>query len=284
MKKILILAILSVFILSNNVSAKEKITWQVVNWPPFQILKGSEKGKGLYDALLNLYIKNLPQYEHETKEMNWARFWTDVQKGEQVCNIFAIKTDARLKIARFSQPTWFGLPQRIIMNKNTIKKMGSPVEISLNEMIKNKKYKGVIESKRSYGVNLDKILRNNNKNSNVEKISAGPESIIQMVLSGRADYTIEYPIVASYLANQVGAKYKAKIGSVGIKETPKFIVAWVACPKSKWGDIVTGDINKVLNRVKLTPEYLEIMKMWYSDPKELSTIENNYSKFFLKIK
>ena len=115
MKKLVICFVLLFLSVSVSAAAREKMTWLVVHWPPFQILEGPDKGKGRFDALLELYKKNLPQYEHQTVVMNWARFWAEIQQGTNVCSTFAIKTPERSQYAVFSKPLSIALPQRIIM-------------------------------------------------------------------------------------------------------------------------------------------------------------------------
>ena len=93
MKKIILMAVAAWVLMFSDLAAKETLTWQVIHWPPFQMLKGADKGQGRYDALLALYEANLPQYEHRTVEMNWARLWAEIKEGKNICNMFAIKTD-----------------------------------------------------------------------------------------------------------------------------------------------------------------------------------------------
>ena len=131
MKKHFLAITLILLFLSSNLISKEQITWLVVHWPPFQMLEGSDKGKGRFDALLNIFRKNLPQYEHRTTRMNWARFRNDVKDEKNVCSFFSIKTKERLKYAEFSRVVTFVLPLRIIMRKTSIKKLENPKSLSL---------------------------------------------------------------------------------------------------------------------------------------------------------
>ena len=102
MKRYLILSIMILMVLSTTGWANERLTWLVVHWPPFQMLEGAETGQGRYDALFEMYQANLPQYEHKTVQMNWARFWIDIREGKEICNMFAIQTEERSTYAVFS--------------------------------------------------------------------------------------------------------------------------------------------------------------------------------------
>jgi len=275
-----LLILISLVLMSSSLFAKEKITWHVVHWPPFQMLDGVDKGKGRFDALLNLFRENLPQYEHETLRMNWARFFNDVKKGEKVCSIFIIKTDERETFAEFSKIVTFNFPIRIIMRKSTIRELGNPDSLSIVDMLENSRFKGVIESKRSYTPQIDTLLLKHKANISPRPIQA--RNIIQMLVSGRTDYTIEYPYTANYLAKEFQSDYPAELGSIEIKELSNFLISHFACPKNEWGHEVVKDFDTMLKKVRPTPEYLKIMKMWHTDPQEIEVIESTFREMFLK--
>ena len=41
---------------------KEQLIWRVIDWPPFYILHGEDKGQGIYDQLISSMINYLPEY------------------------------------------------------------------------------------------------------------------------------------------------------------------------------------------------------------------------------
>ncbi len=281
MKKIIITLSLMLFF-AFDLSAKEMLTWQVVHWPPFQMLEGPDKGQGRYDALLELYKANLPQYEHKTITMNWARFWTEIKEGGKICNMFAIKTEERAVYSVFSKPLSIGLPLRIMMREASIKALGSSGPISIVALLKDNRFNGVFVDKRSYYTVMDKILGEYASLPTVKRLAIPDESVIQMILAGRADYTLEYPFVANYIASKFQTEHDAKIESIAIKELQEFGQSSLACPNNDWGEKVIEDFDKMLDRVKHTPEYLKIMQMYHTDPKELEVIRLGFKKIILK--
>lgn len=280
MKKCLLILI-SLVLLSSNVQAKEKLTWLVVHWPPFQMLEGIDMGKGRYDALLKLFRKNLLQYEHRTIKMNWARFWNDIKKGEEVCSTFSILTKERQQIAEFSSVVAFGLPLRIIMRKSSIAELDNPESISLVRLLQDSKFKGIIIRKRSYFKRIDEIFKK--YTANIQNLAIAEGNIILMLLSERTDYTIEYPYVADYLAGKSHIENRPALGSIGIEELMDFYTSHLACPKTTWGKKVVKDFDIMLKKVKPTREYLKIMQMWHSDPLELKIIEKGFKEIFLQM-
>jgi len=281
MKKFIIVLSLILFF-SLNLNAKETLTWQVVHWPPFQMLEGPDKGLGRFDALLALYQANLPQYEHKTMAMNWARFFSEIKEGKKICSIFIIKTEEREIYIQFSKPASLGLPLRIMMRESSIEALGSREPISILTLLKDHRFKGVLIGKRSYYTIIDKILEDNASLTTVKRLAVPEDSIIQMILAGRADYTIEYPYVANYMANKFHAEQNTKIESIPIKELSQYGQSSCACPKNDWGIKVIEDFDKMLSRVKRTPEFLKIMQMYHTDPKELEEIRQQTIKIIVK--
>jgi len=283
MKKTCIIALGLMMILCSNLCAKETLTWQVVHWPPFQMLEGPDKGHGMFDRLLELYTSNLPQYEHKTITMNWARFWSDVKEEKKICNMFAIKTEERTKYALFSKPLSIGLPLRIIMRTSSIETLGSRNPVSIVDILKDNRFNGVFIDKRSYYAVMDEILEKYASLTTVKRLAIPEESVLQMVLAGRADYTLEYP----YLANYIVGKFQTRdgdaagIGSIPIKEIQEYAQSSLACPKNDWGKKVIQDFNEMLDRVKHKPEYLKILQMLYTDPKELEALRQGFEKIIL---
>lgn len=266
----------------SNLSAKETLTWQVVHWPPFQMLEGVDKGHGRFDALLALYQANLPQYEHKTIQMNWARFWNEIRDGKEICSIFAIRTDERSSYTAFSKPLSMGLPLKIIMRESSIDALGKPDAISIVNLLEDKKFKGIFISKRSYYSTIDTILEQHSSLSTFKTLAIPDENVIRMILSGRADYTLEYSYLANYLASKLQTEYDAKIGSIAVKENLPYGQSCLACPKNGWGKKVVKDFDFMLERIKLQPEYLKIMQMYHTDPKELEEIKQQFTKIILK--
>ena len=265
----------------SDLAAKEVITWQVIHWPPFQMLEGPDKGQGRYDALLELCQTNLPQYEHQTIAMNWARFYSEIKEGKKVCSIFIIRTKERDSFIWFSKPVSIGLPLRIMMRESGIETLGSRNPVSIATLLKDTRFKGILVDKRSYYTAIDTILAEHASLNTVKRVATPEEGIIQMLLAGRADYTIEYPYVANYMANKFQGSYDTKIESIPITELQDFGRSSCACPKNDWGKKVIDDFDDMLERVKRTPEFLKIMQMFHTDPKELEEIRQQVTTIII---
>jgi uncharacterized protein (TIGR02285 family) len=268
--------------ITHAIANDNEITWLITNWPPWMILEGDDRGTGRFNHILALAQKKLSQYRHLEVKMNWRRVWFEISQGKHICNIFAYKTDEREKIAYFSEPHTFVLPNAIIMKHHNIQKMGNPTSYSIVSLLKDNRFNGIIERTRSFSFKLDGILEKHLPGSNLIRKSAKPESLIKMVDANRIDYTIEYPIVASYFDQKVCLN-KGFLSSILIEELPLYNTVCVACPKNEWGKKVINRWNNVFRKLKRTDRYRKITEMGHNDERELSMIREYYDTF-LKIK
>ncbi len=74
---------LSMTFLTTPLYSKETIIWRVTDWPPFYILEGAQKGTGIYDELISMIARNLPEYNHQRVPMNTARARKQWALGEK---------------------------------------------------------------------------------------------------------------------------------------------------------------------------------------------------------
>ncbi len=67
MKKVqLIICLLLILTGIKTVHAKETINWLVVDWSPWMILQGENKGKGVTDYVMKIAHENMPEYNHQS--------------------------------------------------------------------------------------------------------------------------------------------------------------------------------------------------------------------------
>lgn len=269
--------ILLLFFCLTSVYAQDKLTWMVLNWPPWMIINDADQEKGRFNHILSVAKKSLSEYEHITEEMNWARFWHEVEDGRDICYIFGVKTRKRQDLVYYSLPHTFLLPNEIIIKKTDLKKFGNPESISIVTLLKDKRIKGYAEKKRSFTEDIDNILKKIEVGSNLERIAEHTESIIRMIITDRIDYTIEYPIVASYYEKK--NKYFGVLTSIPITEMKPFTYVYMNCTKNEWGKKVIERWNEELQKIKPTDDYRRITEMGHTDKDELQKIRQYYDEF-----
>lgn len=216
---------------STAVNANNTIHWQNIHFPPLTILKGPDKGKGQLDHFLPYLQKQLSQHQHLNVEMNWARTFKMIEKGEHYCSTMVFKTPEREAIAEFSVPVAIALPIRIIMSKEHIARLGNPASYSLTKLIKNENLQASLVNHRSYTPVIDNILKEYQGATNLHRRAIVSESLIQMLKFNRVDYMLEYPATVSYLTKN-DSQFKQSFSSIAIEEIAPLAVTYIACPRN----------------------------------------------------
>ena len=253
--------------------AKEQLIWRVVDWPPFYILHGEDKGTGIYDKLISNMINALPEYDHQRVVMNTRRALTEIKHGNNVCHPSALaNTDALL-----SNVNSFLLPYRIIYSTNntSIKPQSNA---SLEQLLRNDKLiTGISMGRYSSKINdlfekyaqPKQLVKNNNY-----------DGLIQMLLNGRIDFLVEYPAIITYSKRIHGYNVSTKSMEIIELTDNQFLSVYIACPNNDWGRKVISQINIALLRETQNNNYLEYRLRWYDDESK-KLLEKHYQSHYL---
>lgn len=264
--------LLSMLILSSSfprsLTAKEVITWMLVEWPPYVIHQGKFKNQGTVDETVRFLTKQLPNYQHEVIYSSAKRLFSDIAEQSNICSATWLKNPEREKSAIFSIPY---SPAPAVALVTTQAKAGKFKEflyedksISIKDLLQNHhELKLGIINKRSYTRALDSIIRHHLDNENVfvrtaEDLGGG---LLKMLAFQWIDYTIEYPHVVTYSAQEKGLDMTPvfiPIHEIG----EKTLYGHVICSNSNFGKKVIDDVNVVL-RSNMS-DVLTIVEKWFS--------------------
>ncbi|WP_028863860.1 hypothetical protein [Psychromonas aquimarina] len=258
-------------------TAKETVLWRVTDWPPFYILEGKDKGKGLYDEMITLLSRGMPEYTHVRKEMNTDRVRNEMNKGTKVCHPSVLfNTEGTLSVVNSIL-----LPHRLIFQKNDsrLTKFNDPA--SLDILFADKEVRGGIIPRR-YTAALNKIT---NKHSFRDHLYKTPhyKKVIKMLLHNRLDYIIEYTPIISYSAKQLGIENNTTSKEILETQDTPFLLVYVACPKTDWGQMMIDKINKILLSESKTSDFLNFRIRWY-DNSSKKLLEKYYQEHYFNDK
>ncbi len=264
--KINILILIIVCFLPLTGLAKDKIIWLTKHWPPFMELDESRENiiGGQRGIQLKLLQASLTEYEHLNREMSWSRFWFLVKTGEKICNCMSLKSQEREKIAEFSIPISVALPNHIVMRKETMARLGSPESLSLISLMQDPRFKGLLITKRSYSQDIDTLLQQQEKGSNITRTIIDEQTSLKMLAKKRMDYILEYPFVITRTTQRDLQDLKDKFVNVPIMEIAPFYYVYVACPKNEWGKTVISKINNSLKKLRSAEAFRNALKESYS--------------------
>ncbi len=271
--------LLFILIIIPKVSHADKITWMLVDYPPFEYKEGNEyKGYGV--NLIKILQQSLPQYDHQFNLATSARIMHNIKLGKNICAFGFFKTEMRDQFVNYSVPDALWFPVQLFMRRDTYLKLGRPAELSLNELLEKKQGALGISNKSSYGKSIDDVLQHFSGSKQIQVNYSGyiTKSLFSMLLMNRIDFIIDFPAEGKYTAQLLNAR--DKVISVPIKENMTFTVSHTLCPNSPWGEQVITDINKALKQLRPQEKWRAAYEQVIS--KELIPLyRENYDKLLL---
>lgn len=282
---LLLIILLNCFAIGQPLRAQDTITWLEATFPPFIIHEGNYANQGYGDAVTDIITKRLGNYTHKRLKANISRHYRMFQNGENVCTVGLYKTPDRENFVYFSLPSFFTLPNVIVIKKAKYHKFGGKDMVSLVETLK-KNNKVIGRSKnRSYGPNLDALLDAYGTDANVFEYEGDELSLnfFEMLKRDRVDGIIGLPEEVIYQAEKLGIR--DQIITLGIIENQENLDAWlsyVACSKTPWGKKVIADINQVLMQERSKETYRSAYEHWL-DESSIRTYRRAYDRFFVQV-
>ena len=276
---ILLLAIL--FLLPARVLSggerENSIKWFILDLPPLFITKGPDMGKGFGDQIQKMVSERLDGYRSYYKVANASRIAKSLNEDECVC--FAGEFYGNPDFLT-SVPTIVLMPHNIIVRKKDLHLFGDGNSVSLKRMLQKKNLILGTARDRLYGHELDVVLKEHAGGKNIYRRSGKDtlEGLLGMLIKGRVDYLIEYPVSIKYAARRLGVSNK--IATITIEENVDAppIRGAIRCPDTEWGRKVINDINKILVKIRALPEYRKVIKDWAVPPGK----EEEYWKIYEK--
>ncbi len=264
-------------------NAKEAITWMEVSMPPLFIQDGPAKGQGYGDIISAIIQEQLPDYYHYKMVTNVIRHFDRFKKGENVCAVGLYPTPERKAFMYFSTPRFLALPAGLIIKKEKLATFDHSKSISLDRILSNKNFIIGLSQDRSYGNNVDALLKKYRNRENLVLFSGQELSgnYFKMLLLDRVDGLIGLPTEAMYHAEKLGIR--DRIVTLTIEENQNDYEGWfyaIGCPKNEWGLGIINKINKILRTQQFTERYHAAYERWL-DANSVEQYRKIYQKAFL---
>lgn len=260
---------------------KQTIYWQTFHRPPAEITQGKFKGQGFVDRTLKLVSDKLPNYRHVQQSSTLARALEDMQQGKTVCHPALFVTDEREAFLVFSKPSIITPTLQIVARPEWFKTANVKAPVNLKPLLESRKYSFALIKGRSYGETLDKLLHQEKYTSSlfetpVNKIA----QVISMVQKGRVNFTLAYPFELSfYFSNSPLSE--VPLAELNLSNKAPFSIGSIACPNNKWGREVINQVDKVLEDIRPTAEYVEALSSWWPAQRKTQAFKDFYQHQFL---
>lgn len=139
-----------------------------------------------------------------------------------------------------------------------------------------------LAEKISFSKEIDSIVDKHKDQPNIYIQTKGNliQSLLAMLVAERIDYTIAYPWMVEYFAQEMGQIQAFKVFT--IQENPSPIIYYAACPKNEWGMQMAKEIDAILRTIRPTDSYRQIMERWMIQ-ETLPAYRYLYNNVFLPI-
>lgn len=250
LRHLILLCGLLLALLLQPVSAKERIFWLVRDLPPFTIFAGPEKGQGVIDQLLPLLIGQMPEYDHSIVRVNRARGIQMLQdRNSFTCDPTLLWTPERAEYVRFSMPSLGVLSGGLVLRKEN-QALAVPYldgqQVDLHGLLSNGSLKLGIVAERSYGTQIDAILRQ--LPDSVLSRHYGNDAtanLLQMQQLGRLRMVLGYWPEVRYLIQQQGGAL-ADYQFHPVQGVVRYQFLHVGCTDSPLGREAIAHIDRLL--------------------------------------
>lgn len=262
---------------------RHQITWNLVDWPPFYLLKDGqppatpeELGEGAIDGFLRLVLQRLPQYRHRFVVLNAPRAEVERKAGLGLCSPSSMRTPERLK-DRYFTPALPTVQLQLVMQRERAAQLVNGRRASLRELARRGDLEGVILNKRHYGPELEPWLQ---PERGVRAIVAPKAAnLLAMLEAGRMDYTLEYPMVVAHHQAQQRPGRQPTLVSLPIEEAGEPPIGYFSCNRNAWGKAVIADLDRALREVAALPEAAQIYQRWLA-PELAASERQRFERFF----
>lgn len=233
-------------------AAEETIVWFHSDFPPISIVYGPDKGRGAADQWEHYLIDQLGEFKHETMVANTARVFEEMKRRGNACNPAYIKTPEREQHFLFSAPIADLLPNGFITLQSRRPELepflNEKGELKLGELVAARRFRIGVANGRSFGVNIDRALREGNAPESVVPFAAHDifsSGLVQVANQHGLDAVIGYAIELHYVVKRL-KRDVSQFLFIPIAEDTTPILSHIACSKSPLGEKVIARINEVI--------------------------------------
>ncbi|AWL13098.1 hypothetical protein HMF8227_02646 [Saliniradius amylolyticus] len=218
----------------------------------------------LLDEELRGWLHKDLNWPIETVYANTQRAMRMVQEQDNVCVDDKLITSERQQFAHITD-----LPQVVVPGKRLYMRADSDYAAQLGAENSHVGFQSLMASfpelrlgvmaGRRYGNQLDEILQREKRQARIWRraSSYSSEELLQMLVKGRIDATIEYPMVVANWGENNG-----DLISFRLKEAKDYSLGYIMCSRSPSGEVIIGRVNQWLAEHTQSRRYLELHLKW----------------------
>jgi uncharacterized protein (TIGR02285 family) len=260
--------------------ARPHLVWVMAVPPPIHIADRT----GYADETLDWFIARLPQFRHEVITTNSKRLQDMLASGDGVCGAAMLATPERERTTAFSKPIYWSLPNRLIVSAERPAALDAHLndrdEVDLPALLADRSFVGGLQFGRSYGRGIDEALaaEQNRPDGGAALASVHGPGHFDMLAGGRFDWTLGFPIEASWWARRLEGSpekthFLADLGGKNLAYLTRpiagstgLVPAYFGCSRRPLGLTVIAAIDRLVQSAGPNPPWLAYYLNWLDAP------------------
>ena len=253
------------FFCLSSISNARTINWLAHDFAPYYILNGQYQHQGRDESIISLLEKQLPNITFNRMLIPSGKVIQELSNtSNNVCALSLYKNDYRKEHIYFTdESSTTGLSPSIAMHKKLAKALNiaESKEVSLLNLIQDKKLTLGVSMSRSYGQEIDTLI---NSTPNIDLVISPTRdslaSLTYMLNLKRIDILLGYPSEHYYLAKSM--HFEENLTQRPLTESPALSYGFIGCTKNEQGAKDIAILNEQLKVIKKTQAYNDLLMRW----------------------
>lgn len=248
------------------------INWAQLDFPPYIIMKGKFKGKGIDDQVSEDIMENLSGYKHNLITSNIQRILQMFKDKEQVVTTPLFKTPEREPFVLYSDvASYLVLPNYFVIRKEDKAKylpyLSKNGTLDIEKVLLSENLSVGINLGRAYGGIIDEMIKKYKDSGKFYlKTSANlSESMINMLHAKRIDATFEFPATVKYICEEEGSDFAGRFETISVNGMVPYIPIYFAAPHSDWGEKIMNKVNLFLKQPGTIAKFVTYYEGWLDE-------------------
>ncbi len=260
-------------------SRQPDVTWNMSPWPGLINERDNQPDGGIMVELLQQIVERLPEYRHHYRLNNLTRGLEQLKREPLSCFLPTFPTPERDHHGYYVG-LFVAMPHQLVVRNEDVQRFAAGRdEVSLRELLRDKRLRGGLVRDRSYGPVLDPLLQAPEALPQLQRIqtSSAGSNLYGMLERGRIDYLLDYAEVVQYVQRQQGLARGLSL--LPLAEVGSPYLSGIYCSRNAEGAALVRRIDEIARRPEVIALFIEAQQT-YIPPRTLAHYQPWLERFF----
>lgn len=239
-----------------------EITWNMSPWPGLINTRDGQPDSGIIVELMQLITQRLPDYQHRYSQANLTRGLDQLKREPLSCFLPVFPTPERAEHGYYVG-LFTAMPHQLVVRTADVQLIAAgQAEVSLQQLLRDRRLRGGLVLDRSYGPVLDPLLQAADVQPQLLRIqtSSAGSNLYGMLEHGRIDYLLDYAEVVQYAQRQQGAARGLSL--LPLQETSTPYISGIYCSKTDAGAELIRRIDTIARQPEVIAHFISAQKAY----------------------